>query len=194
MDLKARDFFNGLGQLLPKGPAWAYDSGILFNYLDAWSQEFARIHARINDLVTEADPRTTTELLSDYERVFGLPTDCTINLDQTLAQRRAALVTQMASIGGQSPAYFIDLAAQAGYTITITEFKPFTVADTVDMFIYGGDWRFCWQVNSTAGGGLKYFDATSGVDEYLVAWGNEQLECLIKRFKPAHTTVLFAYT
>lgn len=192
MDLSAADYRNQLAALLPQGPAWALDEAAAGNLLDAWAEEFARIHGRINQLIDEADPRLTYELLTDYERIFGLPTDCMAGIDQTLEQRRNALLSQMTSIGGQSRQYFIDLAAAAGFLITITEFRPFTVGMSVADPIYGPDWAYAWQVNAGAAT-VRWFSVVSGVGEPLAAWGNELLECLIRRFKPAHTVVIFSY-
>jgi uncharacterized protein YmfQ (DUF2313 family) len=32
------------------------------------------------------------------------------------------------------------------------------------------------------------------VSDPLAAWGNTLLECVMRRLKPAHTTLLFSYT
>jgi uncharacterized protein YmfQ (DUF2313 family) len=32
------------------------------------------------------------------------------------------------------------------------------------------------------------------VDEPIASWGNALLECVIKRLKPAHTSVIFGYS
>jgi uncharacterized protein YmfQ (DUF2313 family) len=114
-------------------------------------------------------------------------------VSQTLQQRRNALVAQLTGIGDQSRQYFIDLAASAGFTITITEFRPFTVGSRVNDPIYNEIWRFAWQVNAPQTT-VEWFTVTSGVNEGLRSWGNQLLECLISRLKPAHTKVLFAYS
>lgn len=194
MGIIAEDYVRELQALLPPGPAWDVDdSTTAAKLIAAWAEEFARIQARVDQLVEDADPRITFELLADYERLFGLPTDCMFGIDQSLEQRRSALISQMVSVGGQSRAYLIALAAAAGFTVTITEFSPFTVDMTVADPIYGPDWWFAWQVNGALST-VTYFLVTSGVNEALAAWGNNLLECLINRFKPAHTVVLFAYT
>ena len=194
MGVVASDYYLELAALLPPGPAWDLDApSVLTKFLEAWSQELARIQARADSLVAEADPCTTNEVLADYERIFGLPTDCMTGIIQTLQQRHSALVAQMTGIGGQSISYFINLAASAGYTITITEFTASTVAMTVADAIVGGDWTATWQVNAVLNA-VTNFLADSLVDEALGSWGNTQLECLINRFKPAHTHALFSYT
>jgi uncharacterized protein YmfQ (DUF2313 family) len=131
--------------------------------------------------------------MTDYERIFGLPTACMYGIDQTVEQRHEALVSQMISVGGQSRAYFIALALAAGFIITITEFKPFDVGMTVADPIYGPDWSFAWQVNA-ATTTITWFRVSGGVNEALAAWGNELLECLINRYKPAHTIAIFSYS
>jgi uncharacterized protein YmfQ (DUF2313 family) len=195
VDVSADDYTRQLAALLPPGPAWTTDddAATLTLQLSAWAQEFARVQARAATLIEEADPRGTYELLTDYERLFGLPTVCMYGIEQTLEQRHDALVSQMISVGGQSRAYFIALALAAGFIITITEFTPFTVGMTVADPIYGVDWVFAWQVNA-ATTTVVYFKMTSGVNEALAAWGNQLLECLINRYKPAHTIAIFSYT
>lgn len=194
MALTSADYYNELCALLPPGPAFnTDDQSTLTSFLDAWAQEYGRTQARLDTLIEEADPRTTYELLSDYERIFGLPTQCMYGIMQTLEQRRNALVTQMTATGGQSIAYFISLALTAGFAITITEFTPFNVGMTVNQPIYGTDWAYAWQVNAPLNT-VTTFKVTSGVNEALGTWGNSLLECLINRFKPAHTIALFAYT
>lgn len=190
--LTANDFYNQLKALLPPGPAWDDgQSAIASKLLLACADELVRINADIDRLVDEADPRTTLQLLPDYERIFGLPTDCMAGSDQTLQQRRAALLSQMVSVGGQSRAYFIALAASAGYTITITEFRPHTVMSGVDVPIYGMEFAFIWQVNGAVSAPPQYSTVLSGVNEPLAVWESNLLTCLLNRFKPAHTQIIF---
>lgn len=146
-------------------------------------------------LIDEADPRTTVDLLADWERVAGLPDTCVIDADGDLtpAQRRAALVARLTAQGGQSPPYFVALAAALGYAVTITEFHLHTVEDDVEYGLYDGDWIHTWQVNAAV---LTVFDfrVEDTVDDPIAWWGNNGLICIIRRYKPAHTAVLFDYS
>lgn len=193
MTFSVDDFIGQLQGLLPPGPAWDAEQGVVLGQLlEAWAMEFARIQGDIERLANEADPRFTFDLLGDYERLFGLPTDCMVGIDQTLEQRRNAVVSQMASVGGQSRAYFISLAAAAGYTITITELTPHTVLSAVNYPLYGQDWRYAWQVTGAGALVVDYKKVNGGVNEPLATWGNNLITCLFNRFKPAHTVVIFA--
>lgn len=194
--LTSDDYLEQLQELMPKGPAWpSGEPGWLKNQLRAWADEFARIDGRLVALLDEADPRFTSELLGDYERVSGLPDGCVVSagVTQSTAERRASLVARLTTRGGQSRAYFIALAAAMGYTITITEFHAHSVDDDVDFPLYGIGWTYVWQVNAALN---TVFEATvdDTVDDPIASWSNVALECVIRRYAPAHTLVLFSYS
>lgn len=196
MVVAASDYLRQLQALLPHGAAWPRDDdATITRLLQALADELARVDGRAQQLVEEADPRTTAELFFDWERVAGLPDACAqaFGGDQTMAQRRAALVGRLTTLGGQSPAYFIGLAATLGYAITITEFRAHCVNDDVEYPLYDTAWNFAWQVNAALNT-VTEITVDSTADDPLAAWGNALLECVIKRLKPAHTTVLFSYT
>jgi uncharacterized protein YmfQ (DUF2313 family) len=196
MGVIATDYLAQLQALLPPGPAWPKDADApLTKMLSGLSQELARVDARALQLVEEVDPRTTAELFADWERVAGLPDACVVAFagDQTAAQRRASLVGRLAILGGQSPGYYIELAASLGYAVTITEFSEHNVNDDVEHDLYGTAWNFAWQVNAELNTVIE-ITVESLVDDSIAIWGNELLECVLKRLAPAHTTVLFSYT
>lgn len=192
MAVGAQRYSNLLTALLPRGLAWVdAANNKLGDLLLALADELARVDARESDLLDEADPRTTYEMLSDWEAAFGLPDPC-VTVSLTLEQRLDSLYAKVTNEGGQSRQFFIDLAASLGYDITITEFDPFTVESTVDELLYNDDWQFAWQVNAPDET-VNYFTVNSDVDTALANWGNQRLECGISRLKPAHTTIIFAY-
>ena len=196
MGLTATDYLAQLQALLPPGPAWPRDAdAVLTKMLAAWGDSLARIDARALDLVDEALPISTSELLADWERVAGLPDACTLAMvgEQTEGQRQAALTAKLTSVGGQTPAYYVAIAAALGYTITITEFTPHDVTDSVDAPIYGDTWAYAFQVNAAATT-VDDFTVADTVADALSTWGNASLECVINKLKPAHTAVLYLYT
>lgn len=193
MALTTDDYLQQLQALLPQGPAWSREAdAVLTKLLTAFAEEFSRVDYRIDALVNEADPRTTNELLADWERVAGLPDLCT-GIPETVALRRELLVAKLTNIGGQSKAFYIALAAKIGYTITITEFKRWRVTSRVNEALNDADWSYAWRVNA-AQDTVRKFTVAGRVSEPLATWGNTALECVITRLKPAHTIVQFAYT
>lgn len=188
------EYRDALAALLPTGAAWPRDpDAVLMQFLASLAVEFERIDARAAQLLSETDPAATTELLSDWERVVGLPDPC-VTQAQTIAQRRQALEGRMTAVGGQSRRFFIELAARLGYSVTIDEFRSAAEATAAGISFTGDEWAHTWRVNVPTSVAITYFRVGSGaVGEPLRAWSNEVLECQFNRYKPAHTRVLFAY-
>lgn len=177
MGIAAESFARMLKGLLPRGTAFSVEPETVIGKLAlAMADEFARFDVRSVTLIEEFDPRTTSELLTDWERAYGLPDPCA-GTTQTVPQRVSSLVQKVIATGGQTKSYFIGLALALGYPITITEFRAYTVEDDVDDLIYELDWNFAWQVNAP-----------------IAAAANGQLACVLNYLKPAQTVILFVYT
>lgn len=148
-----------------------------------------------DQILAEADPRTAVLTLADWERVYGLPTDCiaATGIAQSTNERRAALVARVTMQGGQSAAYFIALAAAAGYTITITEGHPHTTEHDSEDPVTDEPYRFIWFVNAPLDT-VRELTTEDDTEMATAIWGNTLLECTINQFKPAHTLALFLYT
>lgn len=195
------DYEGAFRSLLPTGPAWEEEHENLSALIEGLSSVFAEPFDRIAALFldTESDPRFTRQLLSDWEKAFGLPDDC-VSTPLTVEDRINALINRMTLAGGQSVAFFISLAKSLGYDITITEFAPFMAGASR----CGDDWwcigppeiRFYWSVHVSAAR-LSWFRAGSGqagVDHHLEFSIAEDLECILRRYKPAQTEVVFDYS
>ena len=196
MVLSETDYLRQLQALLPSGPAWPTDDdATLTRLLGALATELARVDGRAQQLVEEADPRTVAELFADWERVAGLPDPCVLAFGETQSsvQRRTALVARLTMQGGQSPAYFIAIAASLGYTVTITEFRPFRAGQSRAGDTVATNWQFAWQVNAPLNTVTPFRAGNAVAGDPINSWGNKALECVLSRFKPAHTTVVFAY-
>jgi uncharacterized protein YmfQ (DUF2313 family) len=203
----------GLSGLLPQGIAWprwaealqqmvVYGLAGIFGYADGRADDL---------LVRESDPRTTIELLPDWERNWGLPDPC-YDGPSTIGERQKALVQRMTLLGNQSRQFYIDQAAYIGYTIVISEYRPFMVGvdrcgDNRTVMADGSisQWpcqigpptiRFAWTVH-VGTRKLVWFRSASGqagIDPHLRIDLALDLECVIRRWRPAHTEVLFDYS
>lgn len=195
MAMTSADYLLQLQELLPQGPAWPREDSFITRLLDGLSQELSRLDAKALGLADEADPRSTGELLADWERVAGLPDDCAVAFggEQTTPQRRAALLSRLTNLGGQSAAYFETLAAAMGYTVTVQDFSQQSVENDVDAPLYGDAWTYAWQVNGILNE-VSEISVDDTVSDPIAAWGSSLLECVFERLKPAHTNVLFSYT
>lgn len=171
----------------PTGPEVSVELEAEGNALDA-------ALASSDQLLLEADPRTCSLMLADWERTYDLPDPC-VHVAQTVDQRRAALVSLATMQGSQSRQFYIDIATAMGYPgATIDEYRPMTCSDNCNGALWSEADRFVWQINLPyAGGGVFVMNSNSACDSPLAAWGDDVIECRINRFKPAHTTAVFAY-
>lgn len=213
MSLPAAAYADQLGKLLPPGRAWQRAKGSRIDrLLNGIAVELGRLDKRGEDLLRESDPRTTSELLVDWERALGLPDPCTGPLD-SVEKRRTAIVARLIQGGGQSVEFFVQLAAALGYTITIVEHRP----PWIDMAVIGdelteideppvvdhaviGDtladnvaWAFTWDVVAEQVTQEYATVDAAEIGDPLSTWGNDLLECTLGRLKPAHTHLRFLY-
>lgn len=198
--------------LLPTGNAWPRTSDSVLMRLVRGLAEIwgATVDERAADLLErESDPRSTVELLPDWERAFGLPDDC-LSEPLTVQDRQKALVARLATLGAQSPEFFVEIAATIGYTIRIAEHAPFMcgvsqVGDTRP--VSGPIGGFRWEIGPESmrpywtvlviNSRLSWFRVGSGqvgVDPHLRIGIATDLECLLTRFQPGHGQVIFNYS
>lgn len=196
MGLDASQYLSQIQALLPPGVAWTRDPGAtLTQLLAAVAEEFARIDVRADALLEEADLRTAYELLPDWERVLGLPDECVVSAGQTLQSRRAAIVSRLTAIGGQSIMHFIDMAATLGHTITIAEVRPSRagVLQAGDELVGMESHVHYWQVTVPTVTTYAFVAGGSTAGEELGYWQPSELECVFARTKPAHTNIFWKY-
>ena len=221
------DYAIALANLLPSGQAWPRaPTSVLQRTIRGLAQIFGFVDSRAADLLEqESDPRITLELLSDWERNWGLPDPCFFGEQHSIGMRHQILMLKMTLLGAQSRAFYIEVASWLGYTITITEYAPFMCAismcgDTSQQeleaggppatadpglptggmrwYIGNAEQRYSWTVHVT-GARLTWFRCGSGggqtgVDTHLEIGRALDLECLLNRWKPAHTVLLFDYS
>lgn len=211
------DYFNMLKSLLPPGEAFdarsrGRDGGTLpvelpgyfgpvgggsplRQILTAWADEFARLDARVQDLIAESDPRNAAELLSDYERALGLPNPCQYENRSTVAQRREAVVAMFRERGGVTLERLKKIAESVGADVEIFEEDHdahFGIAEMgVDLFATE---NFSSVVIREAG--QIVIDArfsTTHFSERYKEFGNLILECLMPQYIRADRAIRFEY-
>lgn len=219
------DYLSALQAKLPQGRAWPWDPAALFTaLLDGFAKSYAIVDQKQTDLLIDAFPKTTVELLPEWESSLGLPDPC-VGLQPTLEQRRTQVIARLTSLGGQSIPYLTAFAAALGFTVTITEYADFRAginhagdndysAQNPIAAVYftaggghagdplavweggspGFDWSYVLNVHS-ASTTIEYFVAGVGsAGEPLATWGNAVLECELKRVQPAEAILIFSYS
>lgn len=114
--------------------------------LDLEGSHLDDVQTRADDFLTEIFPDIALELLDDWERVTGFPDDCT-GVETDPVKRRNNIVSRISNYGGLSQPYFIQLADNLGYTITIREFPLFRIGMSgMGDYIRDPDFQFVWEV------------------------------------------------
>ena len=122
-----------------------------------------------------------------------MPDQC-VSVVQTVDQRRTALQSKVAAVGGKNADYFISVANAMGYAgVTITEFNVLTCNGDCNSAIYSSDALFIWEMNIPVAAGILQASCNSDCNTALRSWGDGALECRINKIKPKHTTVIFSY-
>lgn len=208
------EYFHALQALLPWGIAWPrWPTTVLMRFVRGLAGILAFCDGRAADLLTrESDPRATVEMLDWWERAWGLPDPCWAGMRETIGERQRMLVLKMTMIGGQSRAWFVNMARFIGYSISISEYRPFMtgwdrVGDNRQILSTGGrsqwpaqmghpEMRFAWTVHleRTRLTWFRCSQGQCGIDPHLKIQFALDLECLIRRFRPAHSEVLFDYS
>ena len=170
-----------LRALPPPGKVWSRDPATNFGAVtDALGAEFARLEQRGYDLIEEAYPNTTNEMLPDWERIAGLP-DPAIPAPTAYADRITALLNRLVTRGDVSPAGMEAIAALYGYTATITIHVPFYAdVGTADSLLYADTSVFWWEMS---------VQVPALTPTPIVA-----LEHAVRRVMPAHTYATFNYS
>lgn len=193
--LSDRDFGAAALRLFPRGHAWAYQAGsMLVSFSKAIGDCLFQLHAaEVDFLEVESNPATAVQLLPDFMADYGLPDSCSPAV-QTVAEQRASLLAKIASIGGQSEAYFIGVAAALGYAITITTWRPFQFGSPFGRPLVNGQWRFAWQVNAPSITVRRFTLGVSAFREPFWTIGNTELQCRLGKIAPAYGVLWFNYS
>ncbi|WP_233869718.1 YmfQ family protein [Paraburkholderia adhaesiva] len=193
----AAEYAGVLRKLLPRGRVWTRDDdGTQAAVLDALGVTAEGIDSAALTLIAAGFPASADQLLPEWDATLGLPDPC-FGPFASDDENRQQTVAKLISTGGQTVAYFIALAASLGYTITITEYFAHTVTRDVTVPVYGMDWPYTWLVNVTGAPPPHWHEVSDPVDDplssYISTPNGKALECLLRRYAPAHTVVCFCY-
>lgn len=202
-----KKYANLLKSLLPTGWAWRRikekgsdgDKLIL-----ALAPELCRVEDEGNRLFKEVMCDSTFDLLEDWERLLGIPDECTPDdYAPSLFERRTRVCQKLATKGGQSLAFYQLIAQQLGYdvdVIDVQDFKAFRAGEAragdrlTNDSTASPSWGYTWAIVLPATTVRPFRAGQGSAGDRLRIFSNEELECIINKFKPAHTIVQFIFT
>lgn len=184
-------WLSALQAMLPPGRAFTREpDSVLSQLLSAIAAMFLAVQLKLENLLEQADPRHATSMLADWERLLGL------SAGQQQVDRQRSAYQRLVEQGGQSRSYFIGLAELLGEPgVTITEFGSFTCNSNCNAALYSPANRFVWRVNIPhAALNTRFMNCNSPCNVALQQYTPSVIERAFTDRKPAHTTVIFAYT
>lgn len=153
--------------------------------LSCFANELYLLHVKALDLWSESIPGLAVDTLEDWERILGVPDECTTNyLSQTTSQRQNTVAAKYYTFNanGLNKQFYIDFATNYGFTITVADSggssynTPFVVGISKV-----GD-----RLINNAGISNVIITITAG-DTALV----DQLKCNIDKLKPSHVAITY---
>jgi uncharacterized protein YmfQ (DUF2313 family) len=194
-ELTGADYRGLLFSLLPPGMVWPTEpESNLQRLLDGSAQEFARVDGRALELLAEADPRQADALFPEWERSYSLPSECAPT-EQSLTDRRVALIGRIVGRGGMRQQDYTDLAEGLGYEgAQIIEHREATMelaagagtrgAEIGDP-MNGEDWLWAWDVLVPNGVVRVAEVGASEIGDPLRSWGDQLVECALHEAAPS---------
>ena len=203
-DPAVEDLLPGAMALYPRGPAWGTPDGqapsldtVLAGLMRVFLVPFADLYRRAWGLTGEPRAVTLVDSLSDWERDYGLPDACS-PFDQSLAGRKAALLSKVRSTATITPQDFVQLARQAGYRIEIEEPASFECgfSECGGEHTPGDDLQHVYWIVHVYDLAVDYFvigESTLGEDRLFAVGDADGLECLFADIAPGWTMPVFVY-
>ena len=124
-----------LANFLPGGCVFAnknIPNTVHHSLLRGLAGELKRVEATLLEWLKQYDPRTTTDFITNWERVVGIPDGCFTGTE-SLETRRKHIVAKFLARGVATEQDFIDLAKFLGYDISferlpgVDNFFPYNI-------------------------------------------------------------------
>ncbi|MDA8230139.1 MAG: DUF2313 domain-containing protein [Magnetospirillum sp.] len=190
----AADYLSALQALMPRGRVWPREADAVMTLaLAGLAPVYERSGTRAAQVMAEAFPPSTYELLPEWESSLGLPDACA-GTSLTTQARRASVVSRFVGLAGQRASDYIGVAASLGYTVTVTMFAQFRMGQTAMGAPLGApDWAHTWAIEAPLDTITPFRMGQSSMGDPLQAWGNALLECELAALAPPHTVLQFRY-
>lgn len=114
---------NAIMMQMPQGDIWSRDkTGALHAYVAGYAPRLQQAEDSADQLLSEMRPKSTQQLLVEWEAYLGLP-ECNLT-NQTVEQRRNAVIEKYCRKGGLQAWSLEALAALLGFNIEVQEIFP----------------------------------------------------------------------
>lgn len=181
-------YTGALKNLLPRGRVWSREnSGIQHGLIEGLAKSFQQMDKDAVQLLVEAFPSSTTDLIDEWNATVGIPDFC-FGAPETIEQNRQYIVAKLIADGGQTVDYYKSIAASLGLNTVIREFSTDHYDGDAPLGLINNpeDWCHTWKVvvDLNSPSLTEFAGNETAIRESAVF---KALSCLMGRYKPAHT-------
>ena len=181
-----------LASLLPPGPAWTTEPGSnLTKLLKGLGEELERVDNQAGGLVLEANPLSMSTMLDVRYQEAGLPDLCKGKPAEDSEQQKE-VVGKWSARGGQSIAYFYEVAEKYGFDIIIDEYAIFKIEHQgIETLGIDSEYAYSWSINYVDGQQIYFRAGENKADDRLEVAKGIGINCIFGKLKPAHTSIIY---
>jgi uncharacterized protein YmfQ (DUF2313 family) len=180
----ASDYLGAMQALMPRGRIWSRDAAtVQTKVLAGLTASYETQNARANNLLVDGFPKTSNELLPEWEASLGLPS-AAAGPAPTLLARQTLVVARFIGAGGISIPCFTQYAALLGFPVAIKGHAPFRCGQSRCGQALGGPEQMYAVTMSTPAATSTPFGA----------YGPAVLQSEIQRLAPPYSVLKFLFS
>jgi uncharacterized protein YmfQ (DUF2313 family) len=185
-----------LASYLPDNAIFAEKNNLDSNYrklLNGLAVEFKRLRNVINSIRSDYFPENTTEFIENWETQLNIPDDC-IDVSTDITERRNNVMLKLNGVNATTKEDFEAMIAAAGIDATISNaVDQASLPLTLPFLLVDSDHApFTIIVNLDAS--LEPSGLPLTLPFTLSSQAPSNIECLLRKYIPAHCQVIFRYS
>jgi uncharacterized protein YmfQ (DUF2313 family) len=185
-----------LASYLPDNAIFVEKNNLDSNYrklLNGLALEFKRIRDVINSIRSDYFPENTTEFIENWEAQLNIPDEC-IDVSTDISERRNNVMLKLNGVNATTKEDFEAMIAAAGIEATISNaVDQASLPLTLPFLLVDSDHApFTIIVNLDAS--LEPSGLPLTLPFTLSSQAPSNIECLLKKYIPAHCQIIFRYS
>lgn len=158
-------------------------------FIQALDDVLATVLSRADDLLSETNPNTSTELFQQWLDAYNLAFDS----PDTDADKLLVLLGKLNELGGMSIPYFVNLASRFNQVISIRDSLGFIFNDVFNTVFYGDEHVHSFVLTLTEQHRFPFIFNDVFNTKFVSFDKRNSMEALFVRLKPAQSDIFFHY-
>ena len=157
------------------------------------ASEWLNFRSKINEVSNEYNPKTTTQLIEEWEQFVGIPDNC-IPVASTIEQRRLNVLLKLAGINAATEKQFKNVASILGYNIEVSNGVSTSTFPLTLPFLLISEALAPFTIVITLPSSIQPNGFPLTFPFTLTSQQPAILDCLFNKLKPANTQLFFRYS